>query len=185
MGRRHIYPAYSLLRNAADRAAVRRYAGLTDYLPSNKAIPCYPLLSPRSVFGAPGSRGVYFAEECGYAAARKGKSGSPYGWRPDSGRSCRFGGSNPNRGPLNPSVIPSPAPRSLRRQVSTYLRPSTAPRIYILAEVRKSCKGKNKKVFQSGKSPNRRLSVTGSPPQRQHHSARGSPQHRLSMEPSM
>lgn len=42
---------------------------------------------------------------------------------------------------------------------------STVARNSILAEVGKSCKREKIKILQSGKSPNRRLSVTGSPPQ--------------------
>lgn len=44
---------------------------------------------------------------------------------------------------------------------------STVARNSILAEVDKSCKREKIKILQSGKSPNRRLPVTGSPPQ--HH----------------
>lgn len=42
---------------------------------------------------------------------------------------------------------------------------STVARNSILAEVDKSCKREKIKILQSGKSPNRRLPVTGSPPQ--------------------
>lgn len=42
---------------------------------------------------------------------------------------------------------------------------STVARNSILAEVDKSCKWEEKNVFHGGKSPNRRLPVTGSPPQ--------------------
>lgn len=59
------------------------------------------------------------------------------------------------------------------------------PHLYFSRSRQKLQVGKIKNVFQSGKSPNRRLSVTGSPSPRQRHSARGSPQTSLSMEPSM
>lgn len=44
------------------------------------------------------------------------------------------------------------------------LRLHRGPHLYF-SRSRQKLQGENKKVFQSGKSPNRRLSVTGSPPQ--------------------